>query len=292
MAAPVLFTSRSRLLYRILKEARSRGLRLKVVSSPSEISTNDGVVFTSDEEAHLVPHGKVVLTIPSNPSDKDVNQLFRSWWLVAFRVEKVKTCTVGVDPGSKRTGTAIFVDDNLLEAEVLPTMKLTEFFEDLFSSFKPEVFVVKVGKTSRRHVATVVSAALVSDPPKNSYFVEVDETSTSRASGSDDLNGEGSAARKLGGDARAAALIALRPPRGELVPFNDARALEFVEESRRRFSKGEVKSIQRASRDLSGGRLSIPRELALSVLRGEKSLEEALKEHEESSNGAGADGDA
>lgn len=214
--------------------------------APGEsIGQDVGVVITSENERGMITFPNVV--VASDP-EMTVNEAVRRLQNGARSGRAV----VGIDPGQE-PGIAV-VRNNIVEAVYRVPLGQALGVIDNISQRYPDV-VVRVG-----HGVRIVSTQLINALVAQGISVElVDESGTSPYLG-----------RGTGGTAISdiVAAINIAHTGGKRIGRQALRP-----------SKGEIRSIQEKSRELSEGRTTISRLLAEKVARGEITIRQALAEH-------------
>lgn len=202
------------------------------------------VVVTSAREAASIRFNHIVVAVPGD--------LMPVWAAVQEALGGRKMfdeLVVGIDPGDRPGYAVIGAGGRCLARGTASSpedvaglgRRIREGFPDAELRFR-------VGSGDRIHRSRIVNALL----PLRRPVEVVDETSTT-------LPG------RRENDVLAALAIAATP------------GVRVRHHANVRISKGEVANLQRISRQRSGGRLTIPRDLAVSVLEGRLTLEAALR---------------
>ncbi len=237
----------------LTKELRERGLALVTLSPEEVIPPEVGVVITSRREVASIQFSKVVIV---SDTETTVNEALR---LLNGRATYERV-VVGIDPGQE-PGIAVVVDGVITAVYRVPMDQVADVVERIKQTY-PDV-LVKVGNGARLIRTQIVNNLLA----QGSRVELVDESGTSPHLG------KGTAGTVIS-DIIAAVNIALIE--GIKVGYQDISP-----------SKGEIRMIQEHSRELSGGRTTIPRTLAERVAKGQMSIEEALFEHTRENNARG-----
>jgi hypothetical protein len=154
---------------------------------------------------------------------------------------------VGVDPGP-RPGMAVMGDGKVLHSDTLLSPEgVGPAVREFLSLIKTNELLIRVGHGDRTNRDRVVNSLW----PITRNIEMVDETSTTRRTGSPDAD----------------AAITIARMHGELIPFRPQ-----VEPT-----PGELREVQRLSRIHSDGAVTISTALAGDVARGKLSLDEAVK---------------
>ena len=161
----------------------------------------------------------------------------------------VKHLVFGVDPGP-RPGLAWMACGKLLGAIQLESVdEAPDHIGLIVHNISPKTYVVRVGDGSRTIARRLANVCLA-----RGHIVEfVDERRTSRGSRHNHSASAARIARKIG--TRVIQRLVVDP------------------------SDGELREIQRRSRTISEGRLTIPRSLAKAVAVGRMSMHDAIKAH-------------
>jgi hypothetical protein len=229
----------------LVKELRERRLKFVTVAPGESIGREIGVVITSEKEMGSITFPNIVVA-----SDREitVNEAIRRLRNGA-QPERV---IIGIDPG-RAPGIAA-VCNNVVEAVYRVPLGQAFAIIDAISRRYPDV-LVRIGNGAR-----AVSTHLINTLVAQGIAVElVDESGTSPYLG-----------RGTGGPAISdvVAAINIAHTRGKRMGRQAFRP-----------SKGEIRSIQERSRQLSEGRTTISRQLAERVANGEMTINQALAEH-------------
>jgi hypothetical protein len=182
--------------------------------------------------------------------------------------ESIELLVIGIDPG-KRPGLAILGDAQQLKTEQVATPEdVGPMTRRLVRTFRPRDVLVRLGDgapTQRDRILNGISAAM--EGSGEAVKVElVDERNSSDVPHHSDTG--------------AALKIALTPGKAVF----GWRTISP--------SEGELRELQRRSRILSGGRLTISKELALKVALGELTMAEAIDDQTRGEPTGGGGGDA
>lgn len=214
--------------------------------SPSDpIPSNVGVVITTATEADKV-HFRPRLVVPG-PDEASVRMAVQLADEALVGKGEYSRLTFGIDPG-KRTGLAVLGDGSVIvTAEVNSPDELKEQVRRVLRTHPSKEVRFRVGHGDPPNRNRIVNALL-----ELGYPVEIaNERSTSRSRAMPHM--------------QAAMDIALLS--GPVV----RRKLETIPKP------GEISDVKRLSRLASGGTVTISDRLAEMVLRGELSIEEAVK---------------
>ncbi len=206
------------------------------------------MVITTEEESLSIDFSRDGIII----ADKPQATLDRA--LSKLSGEDFERIIIGIDPG-KYPGMAVLGNNKTLSVHHVSVGEVCPLVKKVMREYEDKKILVRIG-----HGARLIRSRLVNDILDLGLKVEmVDETGTTPHLG------RGVHGRVIS-DIIAAINIAKIP--GKSV------GKQFIEPS-----QGEVRVIQEHSREHSNGRMTIPRLLARAVAKGEMTLDEALKRH-------------
>ncbi|MEE8168808.1 MAG: hypothetical protein V3T58_08070 [Candidatus Hydrothermarchaeales archaeon] len=242
-----LVTGNSRFYYEGARELKRRGVEFLSLSPSDEIPGHVKVVLTSEEE-------KGVIDFPDVVTAKDISAAIGACLRISKGVGACERLIIGIDPG-KKPGIAVLADGVIVEADRLKSPEeVLGAVDEALDAYPGGTVLIRVGKGGGIYKNRILKALQNLD----AHIEMVDETSTTP-----DLKMASSPELK---DIIAAVNIALKKGHSlkgtiELLP-----------------KQGEIKELQKESRKLSGN-ITISKELAERVAKGELSLEDAVKEH-------------
>ena len=244
----VALITRDALLYSELA-AVLRERRIPTISllPGQRIPDRVAVVLTSPAESPAISHDRVIAV----PPDGDRTGL---WAEVAGALapNEVTELVVGIDPGP-RPGFAVLADDLPIADGILEDPEAAgRLGSHLRRRFPARAIRFRVGSGDRPSRDRILTALLEVHRP----IELVDEQGTTPRG------------QRRPKDSAAARAIARTP--GRLVHERPALSPRA----------GEIANLQRLSREGSGGRLTIPRHLAVRVLKGELTLSDAIADSE------------
>nr|MDO8087544.1 hypothetical protein [Candidatus Sigynarchaeum springense] len=245
-------------------------------------SPRDAVIITTSSEVTSLPDELLILSYDDEryPLNEINVQAFYHMFriLMDTGIDECSQIDIGIDPGFKHTGLALFLNGTFVEATIIPTneARIKEFLgmaintglhnckEDVMPSIR-----VKVGNGSPVEMQKVVVLLL---EMQHRYPIEILIVNESH-SNTDFIINESNFI-KIGDHARAAINIALRDGMG----LEQAKQSgEFPAVKSKNITKKQVKSIQAESRVASGEEgITIDQKLATKVLLGKMSLQEAI----------------
>ncbi len=233
----------------IIEEARSRRLKLLVLTPSQPIPAYVSVIITTENEFFDIDFSRDRIVIadgrPQAVVDKALSLLFG---------EDFEQLIIGIDPG-KYPGIAVMGNNKTLSVHHVSVGEVCPLIKRITRDYRDKRILVRIG-----HGARLIRSRLVNDILDMGLDVEmVDETGTTPRLGKG-VHGQ------VVSDIIAAINIARI--RGKNV------GKQFIEPSH-----GEVRVIQEHSREYSNGRTTIPRLLARAVAKGELTLDEAMEMH-------------
>ncbi|MEM3851468.1 MAG: hypothetical protein QXP70_00515 [Methanomassiliicoccales archaeon] len=231
-----------RFTYEVAVRLRRLGAKFREV--PSNIKGYGGVnILIKHGPSRLILDGSHVI-LYGEPEEASM----KAWLLDRGLQVRDGIVFLGIDPGV-RPGIAVLSRGQVIATAVASSPERVNYYSSILSSLVGRERVhARVGRGDPTNRDRIIRAIW-----KNCSIVEiVDEDRTSRGNGSHE---------------QAASLIAL------------ARGSRITRPPTPHPSEGEVREIQRRSRLRSGGLTTISREMAISVARGESTMEDAIREH-------------
>lgn len=232
--------------FRLMQRLRDENIRFEVLEIEEPVP-EFGVLFTDKiKNSHLNS-----ILVDSENIDEAIEDYYRA----VHQIDETSLLTIGIDPGP-RPACAWRTDATIVGVQQTESFdELFEFLSKLGRRYSTHSIQVKIGNGSPLHRDQIINRSF-----HRGYRVEIiDEKSTSKG-------------RSRHDHTQAAVRIAMKS--GTLV-FEE-RTIEP--------SKGDLRNIQRESREVSEGKVSISTSLAYSVAVGELSLDEAIKKHNHSSS--------
>ncbi len=231
-----------RLAHRLLSELQGRNLPAKQVS-PSQPIEADAYWFGTPEEVESIGGRGVAVDVES------VEETVSTWLLSRQLDAPPKQLIVGIDPGP-RPGCAFFSDGVLMGKRDLESIDdaLSDIVR-LVAHTQPAQVLVRIGHGSPVHRDRLLNRTLALG-----YHVEI--VNEHRTSSGQPRHAHGSAALKI-------AMMS-----GKAV--HEQREVQA--------SEGELRNLQRISRQRSKGQLTISLSAARRVAKGNLTMEEALME--------------
>lgn len=257
MRRPALLTNDFALYHDLVQYLRGRGIAFDSLAFGEKPGPHVGVIITSwrDVVRPGIPEGLPVVAVSLDEAGKeDVAAAVAQALRILEGVKGYREVVFGVDPG-KRPGVAVLGDGRLVHtAQVFSPQEVAPLLHGLVNQFPADRYLVRVGHGAPRERDLILEALPKAVSQQNVVIELVDETGTTPATGRQ---------KRFPSDVAAALEIARTP--GRVAP-----------RPRRHVSKGQIREVQRESRELTGGKLSVSRDVARRVARGDVSLGEAI----------------
>ena len=230
-----------RLAHRLLRELEHQGFAPTLLSIDESLPQPEAWWFGLPKDVERLGGNGVGLTL------EDVKDVLAIWASARQGDTPPKQLVIGFDPGP-RPGCAYLSDGTLLGKRVMESPKeALNFAEGLIQRMNPETVLVRIGDGSPNHRDQLINMVLA----RGYHVEEVNEERTSLGSS---RHAHGSSALKI-------ATMAGKP-------VHEQRELEA--------SMGELRNLQRISRQQSKGRLTISLDTARQVSQGILTMEQAL----------------
>jgi hypothetical protein len=241
-----VFTKDFSLYHDMIKELKKRKVPYVSLSSRENIPRRIGVILTSQKELKEVLLSKKVAADAYDSIEYAIDLAMQK----LTGKELYSKISIGIDPG-ERPGIALVCDDILLQKmQVEDPEAVACEIKRFLKMYSSKDTCIRIG-----HGSTIIRNRIINSLIPFEVPIEiVDETRTTPAQQK----------RRCVRDGEAAAAIAL-------LSGGRVQTTLPIETSR-----GAIKNIQKRSRQLSEGRLTISEETALRVLQGEISLLEAI----------------
>ena len=231
-----------RLAHKLLREFSDHNIPVTLLSPDESLPEPDARWFGTPEEVKRLDGNGVAVSVD------DVHGFVATWVLARRQQGPLNELVVGIDPGP-RPGCAFLGDGVLLGKHVAESVVDTlRGLKDLVRSLQPTTVRVRIGNGSPIHRDQLINEVLAFG-----YFVE--EVNEHRTSAGGSRHDHGAAAVKIAMQQGTA----VNEQRSHAVP------------------QGELKNLQRMSRQRSKGAITISLDMARKVSEGLLSLDEALQ---------------
>lgn len=239
-----ILTEDFRLYHDLVRALKARDEPFASLSFHEPIPPEVGAILTSPEEAAKVQFPQVVPCADVAASIAKALQVLRGR-------ETWRELVVGVDPGAE-PGVAIVGDGEVIDTRLATNPEsVPDIVRTALLAFPSERVRLRVGHGDPTNRNRIINALA----PLGLPVEIVDEKGTTPRLPSPTPDVEAAAAIARGRGVRAARYYAVEP------------------------TPGELREIQRKSRLASGGRVTITKELARRVARGELTLDDAIERH-------------
>lgn len=241
-----VYTNDFSLYHDVLKTLKKRKLTYVVLSSPKNIPKRIGVVITSKDESAKIKSQKVVWADTFETVDDAIDMALKK--LIGKKL--YNKVFIGIDPGD-RPGVAVVGNELLLQKiQIDSPEKIVQTIKRFLKLYPSKETYIRIG-----HGSILIRNRIINSLISLNIPIEiVDETSTTTfQQARSERNSESAAAIALLTGGRVQTKLPLEPTRGA------------------------IKHIQRHSRELTKGKYSISEKTAVEVLKGELSLEQAIR---------------
>jgi len=239
-----IYTKDFSLSHDIIEKLKERGIEFVQLHSIENMPSRVGVIITSSAEGREITKKKVIYADCFRTIDSALDRAIH----ILHGGERI---VIGVDPG-EYPGIALLSGEKVLRTWCASSPEeALSIIKEILKDFSDQEKIVRIGHGAGRYRDRIIDGLKQLD-------VEIEVVDESRTS-----------------QVRASS----RLERNEISAIMIARSIgssRFDTESKG-FTNGEIKEIQRRSRIMSGGRITISREMALKVLRGEIRLEDAIR---------------
>ena len=243
-----IYTKNFCLYHDLVSILKNRNLAYVSLNSIKHIPRQIGVIITSNNEIHDINKKKVIAADAYDSIEQAVDKAIQ----LLIGKDLYTQVLIGIDPGEK-PGIAIVGDDILLQTlQVQSPEDVKSAIKRFLNEYPSHEYHIRIGHGSVLERNRIINSLITLKFPIE--IVNESKTSSSHQT------------QRIGRDLKAATSIALL--KGGLVQ----RRLPLEP------TKGEIRRIQEESRKLSEGKITISSKKAILVLKGEKSLLQAIDE--------------
>ena len=251
-----IYTKNFRLYHELVDALKNRNIAYVSLNEIHHIPRQIGVILTSHTEIHDFSRKNVIAA----DAYDTINQAIDKAIHLLIGKDMYSKVFIGIDPGLK-PGIAVVGDDILLQTSQSSSPEsVRNEIEKIIGEYPSSEYCIRIGHGSLLERNRIINSLIHLKIP----IEIVNESKTSKSQQT----------QRIGRDLKAAASIALM--KGGKVQ----RRLPLDP------TKGEIRRIQEESRKLTNGKFSISSKNASLVLKGYKSLVDAIheEEHTESEN--------
>lgn len=242
-----VYTKDFSLYHDVIRELKKRKLAYVLLSSPRNIPKRIGVVLTSKKDTSDLKSHRTVFVDSYDSIDHAIDVALQK----LTGKEVYSKVYIGIDPG-ERPGIAIIGDELLLQKiQTNAPEEVFHWIKRLLEVYPSKEVCIRIG-----HGSIIIRNRIINSLIPLKIPIEiVDETSTTPSQQKG----------RLDRDREAAASIA------QLSGGEVHKNLPLIP------TRGAIKNIQKQSRQLTEGKYTISKETAIQVLKGKKSLIEAIE---------------
>jgi len=260
-----LLITNPRLYYRVTKLLKNQDIDFVSLIPNEKLPSDLSLVITTKTEDSLLPENVERLNIAADiPNNYILGRIKAHLQGIGIK-GKFEKLIIGIDPGFSSFGIAVLGDDVIIETAI--TFDVQETYKKILQItelYDADQQIIKIGSSESFCRSQLLSLLLPYCDAKGIVVEEVDETRTSSSSLPVQIS-----TKEKSKDVFAAIHIAMREGTS-LREYN----------SEIKIKEGEIKQLQEKSRQLTNGKITISRYLALQVAEGKLSLEDALRLHQ------------
>jgi hypothetical protein len=242
-----IYTNNFSLYHDLIEVLKKRNIPFISLSSIKNISNKIGVIITTHDEIHNIKIKNVIAADIYNNLDQVID--IAKQMLIGKDI--YSRLIIGIDPGEK-PGIALIGDDILLKkTNVNSPENILKYIKRFIKEYSSMNILIRIGNGSLIHRNRIINKIIDLNIPIE--IVNEKKTTINQNKGRYNKDGE------------AAAIIAL---------------INGVKVRKRQpiiISRGDIKRIQEKSRQISDGKFSISEKTAISVLKGNINLLDAIE---------------
>ncbi|MHA1672720.1 MAG: hypothetical protein ACTSYI_03750 [Promethearchaeota archaeon] len=148
MTEVCIYTHNAKLFYLITKKFRSEGILFVALDEPWHIHRDGRVLITTPQDINRFPE-LLSLNIPLliiSPEQETPEQILVITLQFLRSMQYFSTLTIAIDPGTKLTGIALFLDGIFIYSrEILNFYQLKKFLQSMFEIFPKHRTIIKIG---------------------------------------------------------------------------------------------------------------------------------------------------
>jgi hypothetical protein len=181
-----IYTNSARLFYKLTKKFKEESIEFSAIDSFEQINPKFRVLITTEEDLE-----KYNPTIPKHITLLKINSNQRLDEIVLLTKQKLKFINefndliIAIDPGSKTSGIAVFLDDGLIYwRDFYNINHLLNFIQIVFSTFQHHQKIIKLGNGNSEITRYFLNQLISFHIPGNDIqYLLVDEYGSSNYKG-------------------------------------------------------------------------------------------------------------
>ena len=148
MSEICIYTHNAKLFYLITQKFRSKGIPFVALDDPKHLHPDGRVIITTPQDIAKFPE-ILSLNIPVLrifPDRETPEQILVKTLQFLKSMQKFRNLTIAIDPGTKLTGIAVFLDEFFIYSrEILNFYQLQQFLQSMFEIFPKHKTIIKIG---------------------------------------------------------------------------------------------------------------------------------------------------
>lgn len=242
-----VYTNNFSLYHDLLEVLKRRKIQYISLSSKKNISNKIGVIITSHDELHNIKLKKVIAADIYDNLDQVVDIAIQT----IVGKDLYSRLIIGIDPGEK-PGIALIADDIILKKTNVNSPEIIlESIKRYLKEYPSISTLIRIGDGSLIHRNRIINLLIDLDIPIE--IVNEKKTTITQNKG------------RYNKDSEAAAAIAL------------INGIKVQKMQPIKITRGDIKRIQEESRKITEGKFSISEKTAMSVLKGNINLLDAIE---------------
>ncbi|MHA1777166.1 MAG: hypothetical protein ACTSWC_10350 [Promethearchaeota archaeon] len=173
----------ARLFYQITRKFRAEDIPFIALDDLSRLHRNWRVLITtSDDVEKISPFWYSSITVLEVNSHDNPDQILLRTFVYLKNLQNFHTMTIGIDPGKRLTGVAVFFDDVFVYSrEITNLADLYQYIILAFQTFPTQMKVIKIGDGVINLTKKYIRRLMQGEDIKNhSEILLVNETNTTK----------------------------------------------------------------------------------------------------------------
>ncbi len=186
MSELCIYTNEARLFYKITKKFKDESINFKAIDSFEQINSKFRVLITTKEDLEkynpTIPNHITLLIINSDQCLDEIVLLTKQKLKL---INDFNDLIIAIDPGSKTSGIAIFLDDGFIYSRDFYNIdQLLNFIQIAFSAFSHHQKIIKLGNGNPEITRYFLNHFITFQIPENNIqYLLVDEYGSSSYKG-------------------------------------------------------------------------------------------------------------